>query len=95
MSSKHTSGEWYIDERAKTRVRTKARGICSAGSYFTTERDVTEENEANARLIASAPKMYELINQFLNSYCYGDATQVDSFRSDAEKLIEQIDNPKG
>lgn len=63
--SGHTPGPWRISRHASTHVvGADDRGICSAGGYTrnTIDADVLlAENEANARLIALAPEMYEAL----------------------------------
>ena len=57
--SKHTPGPWRISRHALAHVTAaNERGICSTGGYYHSDADpelLNQENEANARLIASAP----------------------------------------
>lgn len=60
MTDKFTPGPWEVDSRCATRVyraEEANRGVAACGGYCTNQSDVSEENEANARLIASAPTL--------------------------------------
>lgn len=65
MSTKHTPGPWAISPRVSTLVvAANDRGICTTGGYSNNQIDpeiLFQENEANARLIASAPAMFEAL----------------------------------
>lgn len=69
--SKHTPGPWEIDKRCDTSVFAALdgrRGICSTGGYSNNMIDqevLNDENAANARLIAAAPKLLELCESLL------------------------------
>ena len=55
------------------------------------EHDRPEESIANARLIASAPKMYEFI-EFVARVSHESC--IPSVKKRAIEFLEQIDNPK-
>ena len=64
---KFTKGPWSISRYASTHVVANERGICSAGNYSDnmSEEALLVENEANAQLIATAPKLYEALESML------------------------------
>lgn len=63
---KFTKGPWSISRYASTHVVANERGICSAGNYSSNMSEgVLTENEANAQLIAAAPKLYEALEAML------------------------------
>lgn len=76
---KHTPGPWSVDSRATLRVKDSIdQTICSTGTSASTR----EEWEANAKLIAKAPELLEL----LKLYAYGSG---DTAR--AHKLIKELE----
>lgn len=55
-----TPGPWAISRYAETHISAVSRPVCSAGGYSDNSRrpeDVRDENVANTRLIAAAPKL--------------------------------------
>lgn len=88
-----TSGPWEVDRRATTRVFKSDepnRGICSAGGYVTSERDVTEENEANARLIAASPTMLAAIDKAIGPLCMAIGELRDCEMMNLAKVLGQV-----
>ena len=65
MKLKHTQGEWVLEETSKTRFTIHSKTI-EGNTGFTQPIASTfysDESEANAKLIAAAPKMLDaLIN---------------------------------
>ena len=71
--SKHTPGPWLIDSRCSTHVVALTRPICSAGGYANNSvpsDDLASENNANARLIAAAPEMLDMLTEAHNQIEY-------------------------
>lgn len=64
MEFKGTQGKWEINPRASRNVRCSKGTVanCSSGQ----SGDNQEEEEANAKLIASAPEMFEMLNYILD-----------------------------
>jgi len=56
---KFTPGPWII--KHDFNVFKGNRSIAACGGYASNMEDVTPENIANARLIAKAPEMYEML----------------------------------
>lgn len=56
---KYTKGEWSISNRTPTVVISNGKSICSTGFYHVDENceETMIENEANAKLISSAPDL--------------------------------------
>ena len=87
--SKFTQGKWSVRQGAGIDeidvVDTEDRSICVLFYYPVTKR---EEEEANARLIAAAPEMYELLKEVVQwkDDCVWDAM----FK--AQKLLARIDD---
>lgn len=81
--AKHTPGPWKV--AANNAVKAGNKNICS--HVNAASRDVVnmgvdlEIAKANARLIATAPKMYELL-----------AMRAESGDNDAAKLLQEIDD---
>lgn len=66
--SKHTSGEWVVDESRHDGCINRLepfRHIGMVSSYQAVKGD-REENEANARLIAAAPDLLEALQNLEN-----------------------------
>ncbi len=64
---KFTPGPWKIKYRVNVEAE-NGRGIASAGGHSDNTRceEVDAENQANAHLIAAAPKMYEALEWLVN-----------------------------
>lgn len=86
--SKHTPGPWMVDtnfrgeqfvQAGNTEYGIQPFGSCSCcGEYI--HGDNQEEREANARLIAAAPELFEALKVFLE---YNDQGGPLSFNTDA------------
>jgi hypothetical protein len=64
--SEFTKGPWRVDPKAATRVvATGDRSVCSCGGHTDNRRDTTDENQANARLIAAAPTLLETLEELV------------------------------
>lgn len=57
-----TKGEWEYSEKSGV-VFTEGKGIAKVYEAGRLMRDYTSEGASNARLIAHAPKMFELLEQ--------------------------------
>ena len=66
METKFTKGEWFTEDYS-TLLNVSAKGsgsICDVDTDYITDEyviDPTEEQRANAHLIAAAPDMYEML----------------------------------
>ena len=62
MKTQHTPGPWHISECA---TQNTLAGICSESGLHITDisgyGQTEEQNQANARLIASAPTMFDYL----------------------------------
>ena len=73
MNYKHTQGEWGVDYGGGTLVYAVDCGttICEINHYRRNggegDEQPEDEAEANAKLIASAPKLLEALRQFIHS----------------------------
>ena len=66
--SKHTPGPWdraQVIHTKACRIGTRARPVCDVLPY---KGEPTPEDNANARLIAAAPDMYEALKGMLEDY---------------------------
>lgn len=84
---KHTPGPWVVTKtNGNNRVRVTSEngivGVCTVHALLA--------KEANARLIAKAPEMYELLEQIANAYTKGGEWNP----SDAIKILKEIDNDR-
>lgn len=55
----HTKGDWEVIDRWN--VLSGKRLVANCGGYFHNVESVAEESEANAHLIAAAPRLYEWV----------------------------------
>ena len=97
MTDKHTPGPWKAQSHqraslaeASVEIESKSgRTICDMGDY------PNDEDRANARLIASAPEMMELLKRAVSPSLTGDNYQPSIiWYNEARTLISRI-NPKG
>jgi len=66
MEFKGTKGEWNIDPKISTVIRSyDGRGVANVSVYTsnTATLDIDAENEANAKLIAAAPELLDCVQQ--------------------------------
>jgi hypothetical protein len=90
-----TPGPWMVDDRASTRIRDNAdTTIASAGMASR----ILEESQANARLIAAAPDLYEALKEAeqdfldLNEYWNGgNGSAVDACQHTCEVTEKALD----
>lgn len=74
MKTKHTKGEWYVtkDNANELGVRTRFGYICflPKPTHYTNQdvryKEEIEECKANAKLIAAAPEMLEVLESIEN-----------------------------
>ncbi len=84
-SSSHTPGPWLVRERGYIHPSSKSWGLC----VYDTKPDVESsllahvKDNANARLIAAAPEMYELLSHITNhdpllpcGFCINEARRI-------------------
>lgn len=74
---KHTPGPWtagdIIRAPSKTKYASDGRGICKL--YSETRKQLVNEQQANARLIAAAPELLEELRRALE-FLRGDAARL-------------------
>ncbi len=61
---KYTAGKWIVAHEYNVVVKGTNRGIASCGGYTSNQQDgqsIVDENKANARLVAQAPEMVEIL----------------------------------
>jgi len=80
MKTKHTQGEWTASNRIFLHVEMGNQWICQLSNlenkeknylsdkYEAEEKRLKEEQEANAKLIASAPELLEALQLLLKSH---------------------------
>jgi hypothetical protein len=87
MEFKGTKGSWEINPRASRNVRCGNITIanCSSGQ----NGDNEEEEKFNAKLIAKAPEMFEMLKILVSHYNSGDSVGL-SLRSDVDKTKELL-----
>jgi hypothetical protein len=89
--SKHTPGPWHVqdntintsDQTGQLRVDSEIDGAiadCGRGKY------VDDESRANARLIAAAPEMVELLRAI-----YSGGGGIDTWKTKVLALFSRID----
>ena len=61
---KHTKGPWRVFSKFKT----GAIDVISANSEICLCRSAEADNEANARLIAAAPEMYDALVRIIDAF---------------------------
>lgn len=66
METKFTKGWWYVDKRASLRVACNNNTIASCSSSHS--GDNLDEQQANAKLIATAPDLFKAL---LSTIQYG------------------------
>jgi hypothetical protein len=108
MSNKFTPGPWHVDGHHTTAVIAEVEPnlhynhVCTCDYGYTNPGAHLELNQANARLIAAAPEMYELLKNamhVINSYFphLDGCTQDDedlylSAANQIESLLNRIDH---
>lgn len=86
---KGTTGGWEL--KSPNDIMLNKRLIaCSLGEYVSGVYTHTEECKANAKLIACAPEMLEIIKKFLIEFEYEDATESECILyHEAKQLIKK------
>lgn len=72
MEFKGTKGKWSVRDTEKTVVVNENRLVITETDYPNTS---VSESEANAKLIAAAPEMFEMLNKLLIEFEYDNATE--------------------
>lgn len=85
---KHTSGPWKVvsEEPYDLRIKAGPHEICEVWMDDAPVRDYNEEQRLNARLIAAAPDMLQLLRDAVEFLPLDNPT-VHGFVDDAHKLI--------
>ena len=93
--SKFTARQWEYAERSGV-IFAEDKGIAKVYGAGTLMRDYTCEGAANARLIASAPEMYEAIKNLIGKESTIDTAEalLDAFL-ELKILIARIDGEDG
>ncbi len=84
MKIKHSPAPWLIDTESPCHVTTQG-GIALADCDLVYSALDKRTKEANARLIAHAPELYDLLLRGLNCGVFDDAPM---FRADVVKLLK-------
>lgn len=99
--SKFTEGTWHSDEygcfvfaHGTDMIVCEMRGMGWFRSKGITDEEALSIQAANARLIAAAPEMYELLKMFAFPAEY-DNTVTAIQRSKAQELLARIDRDEG
>ena len=88
--SKFTKGKWKTNINKYVYVLDeKNKFLHRRFIVYNVYGDTEEETQANARLIAAAPEMYELISEALGR-CKGNSVFADLY-SQAKELLARID----
>ena len=92
--SKHTPGPWVAEVYEHGEFEIEAHGQGSSGGLLVIcsrnkHQGRPYEFEANARLIAAAPKMYELLKRYYQETPLGN--QPHMIADVVEELLSQID----
>jgi hypothetical protein len=81
VSAGFTPGPWVASDRTDGHeiyaAKWPGRPICHASSYWQGEGPRRDEREANARLIAAAPELYEAVSAFVDRINGGDRADTD------------------
>ena len=90
-----TKGDWKYAEKSGV-IFAEDKGIAKVYGAGTLMRDYTCEGAANARLIASAPEMYEAIKNLIGKESTIDTAEalLDAFL-ELKILIARIDGEDG
>ena len=93
--SKFTARQWEYAERSGV-IFAEDKGIAKVYGAGTLMRDYTCDGAANARLIASAPEMYEAIKNLIGKESTIDTAEalLDAFL-ELKILIARIDGEDG
>lgn len=88
MNFKGTQGNWEINPRASRNIRCGNITIanCSSGQ----SGDTQEEEEANAKLIANAPKMFEQIKKLREAILSEDYVRMLAESQLSKELLIKI-----
>ncbi len=85
---KHTPGPWKVidhdEEYISVTDEEQQFGICRIDENASESRS---SMKANARLIAAAPEMYELLKKF----AYGPASEITRVMLEAEDILKRVD----
>ena len=68
MKAKHTQGEWKADKSiAYTYIRIEGGGFVAMIDNLDSSATVQKEHEANAKLIATAPELLQVLKDILHT----------------------------
>lgn len=90
--SAHTPGSWEVDQALDTGGFARLQVIATAsstGRICVLSR--TEEDQANARLIAAAPELLELVRDLLNAHEGAVYASDDPFPDDLRHSAEWVE----
>lgn len=86
---KFTPGPWANDSRGEKLVGSNGKQVGVYGLYVYGSLQRTEETEANAKLIAAAPEMYEAIKNYIAAVEDGEVVeQFDALKAAIKKATE-------
>ena len=84
--AKFTPGPWEIEKRKTVPAYLVKSPLCTVAEIFTN----SWMTESNARLIAAAPEMYELLRTAMPSQ-YSCAIDAEKWRQQRRALLARID----
>jgi hypothetical protein len=86
MKDKHTQGPWHVEQSGSIYAKDEFIGIALDGKPW----GKALPQEANARLMAAAPELLEVL-ELLLLYSRGEGMGYDETYHRAEKLIAKIE----
>lgn len=93
----HTPGPWFVEDDRRKRSRRPASMVTVVAQkggmpgILVSQGEVTERDYANARLIAAAPKLLELLNEAAEFYNEGRVWTRDFANKVEAALAEAAD----
>lgn len=95
MATNHTKGKWTCEQHTPNTWKIENENKISelarvyADTTRSTKRISYKEAKANAKIIAAAPDMHELLNRVLSTYA-GTVEMYSGLAVDIENLIETL-----
>ena len=89
---KHTPGPWIIKKSAVSYfIDARLKGSTMQEVAYIGATETNEQHEANARLIAAAPDMYDALRQWLYAEKYEDQEEMENAISLRDKIITRFE----
>lgn len=94
MNAKHTPGPWEADlsdpHATEYPIHSQDRIEIATVWHYTIAADGVAETQANARLIAAAPEMYEAIKHYCEALYDGTQTDLDVARYELQTILSRL-----